>query len=169
MNTSHPTPCPPGTRAAADGLSRRRSDPGEEADKLLEAAEMLGVRRGVYSDSRLTRKIRREDRKERVVHAPDAPDQTAACVVEQWLDDLIEVGGLMAIEEICFRLYFAGRAPSRIATDLRLSYRRVCRRLRSARAKLRRAYRQGPYAGWQEVYLAEVHRCVYRARRTKRT
>lgn len=146
-------------------LSGKTNPHNARADELLRSAELLGRMRGVYSDLHLTRKIRRETRKNRQRSLPASHDMNSI-VVDMWLDELIRIGRLSAVEEECFRLFFAGQTARRIASELRLSYRIACRRLASARVKLQRAFDQGPHAGWQEVYLAEVHRYVYRAPRS---
>jgi DNA-directed RNA polymerase specialized sigma24 family protein len=137
----------------------------QSADGALEAAGTLYWRHGIYTEARLARKIRREDRRRPSTHIGPQPDQTASFAVERRLDDLVNVARLTAIEEICFRLCYAGRGPRSISSGLGLPCRTVRRRLKSARKKLVRAYSEGPYAGWHEVYLSEVHRYVYRAPR----
>jgi DNA-directed RNA polymerase specialized sigma24 family protein len=74
------------------------------------------------------------------------------------LDDLIDVSGLTAFQEIVFRLRFAGMKIKDIARDLDLAPSRTALALKNARRKVRAAYEEGRYAGWYEVYLSEVNR-----------
>ncbi len=141
------------------------SNPGQTANRLLELVAPLGWRRGLYTELQLLRKMRRERTKSWRGPAQETTDETTAYVVEKWVDELVDAAGLTAVEDICFRLHLAGWRHEHAAALMGRSYQTVVRRLKSARRKLRRAYCQGPHAGWQEVYLSEVHRYVYRAPR----
>jgi DNA-binding NarL/FixJ family response regulator len=137
------------------------------SDALLVESGSLGRQRGLFSESRLARKIRREHGKQAAGDDLRGRDEIIDCVIERRLDELIDVGRLTAMEEICFRLHFDGLRARQIASFLGLSHQVVYHRLRSATRRLRRAYVQGPHAGWHEVYLAEVNRYVYRAPKSR--
>lgn len=169
MTTCHPAATPvraKSTTASFPAAHTCLEDPELEADALLQTAGLLGRKRGIYTRAQLTAKIRRQDRKRCPAFERALPEEMVECLVEQWIDELVQVARLSTLEEVCFRFCYAGYSPRRIAAAMGRSRHTVSRRLNSARRKLRKAFRQGPYAGWREVYLQEVNRAIYRAPRS---
>jgi len=132
------------------------------ADEMLRSAGLLQGRRRVYTQRQLDRKARLEKR--RLAEHPDSmpSDEMIDYLAERQIDELVDVSGLTAIQEICYRLYTCGLSCGEIAATLDLSYHVVAARLRAAERKVRAAYKEGQYAGWYEVYLSEVRRTVRR-------
>ena len=128
------------------------------ADAILEAAGALSGRNGIYTKSRLERKIRNDHRRAPRVSECEVPQDVIQYLLERQIDDLVEASGLTALQEIVFRLYAGGLTCRDMEATLGIKHRAIATRLRAARRKVRAAYNQGRYAGWYEVYLSEVRR-----------
>lgn len=136
----------------------------EQADELLGRALLFGSDSGVYTEASLARKMR-DERKRFESPSPTGIDDAAALLVERQIDDLIEGAGLTAVQEILYRLYVGGFSVRRMSVVLGIGRRTVQERLKTIKRRIREAYREGPYAGWYEVYLSEVNRPAYRGQR----
>lgn len=134
------------------------------ADAALAAAGSLGRRSGIYSEADLRRKIAYEKRRTARLDETGLPEEAVNYLADSAVEDLIDAAGLSAMQEICFRLHLAGMSANQIARTLNLAHQIVRRRLDAAARKVRKAYADGPYAGWREVYIAEVNRPIYRGR-----
>jgi DNA-binding CsgD family transcriptional regulator len=132
------------------------------ADALLESAGFLRGAGRVYTQVQLDRKTRTETRRLSEHGRLELRDETANYLIEHLIDELVDVSGLTAMQEICYRLYACGLGCGNIAATLKLNYHIVAARLRAAERKVRAAYEEGQYAGWHEVYLSEVRRTVKR-------
>lgn len=135
------------------------------ADALLAATGILNVGAAVYTQTQLERKLRNEQarlsRLEETAPAPEMVDY----ICERQLEDLIGASRLTQVQEAVYRLFAAGMNCRDISATLGIKRQPIGFHLRSARQKVRAAYRQGRYAGWYEVYLSEVNRPAYRNRR----
>lgn len=140
--------------AAREGLI----DLEDASNILLSAAAGIGYKSGAYTQVQLDRKIRDEDRHLPHIDECALPSETTDYLLELQLNDLVDVSGLTALQEIVFRLHFAGMNLKNIAGDIGLTPARTASALRKARHKVRAAYEEGRYAGWYEVYLSEVNR-----------
>lgn len=144
-------------------LEKAVSDCEKEADALLAG---MGKPRaqGVYSDSALSRKIRRDERKAEPRQV-GLPDEVCEYLLLAHLRELISSPRLTSMERQVVILSTAGWEIGSAARRLRISRSRYYKLLKSARKKAA-AHAGNPYAGWYEVYIAEVNRYVYRKRRT---
>jgi hypothetical protein len=130
----------------------------EVGDILLANVVGLGRESRIYTEVQLERKMRDEHaRLPKIQECGVAPEVTEY-LFERQLDDLIDVSRLTALQEICFRLCFAGLKGKDMASTLGLAPARTALALRIARRKVRAACEEGKYAGWYEVYLSEVKR-----------
>lgn len=132
-------------------------------DEMLARHLLLG-RGGLYSEKQFRRKIRDEEKRLSQSGKASLGTDWVDALVESAINELIDAAGLSAIQEIIYRLSLAGFRCGRMAKMLGIEPELLISRLRSARRKIRAAYRDGKYAGWQEVYLSEVNRTVYRRR-----
>lgn len=139
--------------AAREGLIELE----DAADAILAAEGALGREGGIYTEAQLARKSRREMRLP-TIRDEGIPRDVIDYLVERQIDDLIEVSGLTAMQEIVFRLHAGGVSVVTMAASLGLQREALVTHLRAARAKVRTATREGKYAGWYEVYLSEVRR-----------
>jgi len=151
-------------RVANGSVGGRKVDLEREADRLLGANGGLGYKSGFYSLLQLGRKVRDEERHFPRVDELSVPEEVVCYLAQRQLDELIDVSNLSIREEIIFRLYAAGLGCRDTGATLRLAHQTVLNGLRSAKWKVRRAYREGRYSGWYEVYLSEVNRTAYRRR-----
>lgn len=140
-------------------------DPEAAADALLKAAGVLGRAHGIYTSSELQRKIRLEDKRLPLLPPRGLPPEVIDGLVDQRIEELIDVSGLTIRQEIIFRLRACGLSIKLISATLKIRPRRTAAILRAAQGKVRRAYREGRYAGWYEVYLSEVNRPACRRRK----
>jgi DNA-directed RNA polymerase specialized sigma24 family protein len=130
----------------------------EAADALLAATGQLGRTHGTYTEKQLARRNRLDRQRLPRMQHDDVPDEVSQYLVDQRLDGLVAVAGLKPIEEICFRLRFSNMTPREITQILGIGRRRTELHLKQARRKMIQVYKEGPYAGWFEVYLSEVRR-----------
>ncbi|MCX6346177.1 MAG: hypothetical protein NT018_14085 [Armatimonadetes bacterium] len=163
MYTKHANILTIKSRKDAVAEVKRRLETGkltleQAADALLAATDHLGRTHGTYTEVQLARRSRLEKKHSPFMQHDDIPEEVNQHLLSQRLDGLIDVAGLKPIEEICFRLHFSNMTPREIAQMLGIGRRRTELHLRLARRKLRQVYREGPYAGWFEVYLSEVRR-----------
>lgn len=128
------------------------------ADQLLETCVKFGAQSGIYTNTRLNRKIRDERKRLESLHEDDLYEPTIELAFDRQIDELIDAADLNEIEKIIWRLWIAGFTGKRISEMLGIKRRVVKQRLRIAKRHIRAAYLQGPYAGWYEVYLSEVNR-----------
>lgn len=145
-------------------LEKAVNDCEKEADALLAGAGRQRAR-GVYSESALNRKIRREDERKAEPRQVGLPDEVCEYLLLAHLRELISSPRLTSIERQVVILSTVGWEIGSAARRLRISRSRYYKLLKSARKKAA-AYSRNPYAGWYEVYLAEVNRYVYKKRRT---
>ncbi|MCE5313897.1 MAG: hypothetical protein ABFD49_07775 [Armatimonadota bacterium] len=132
----------------------------EVGDIILANTGGFGRDAGVYTERQLDRKIRNERTRlsKSDIREEGISTDVTGYLFERHLDDLIDVSGLTAIQEICFRMCAAGLRRNNVADTLGLSPARTTYALRVAKRKIRRALGEGRYAGWYEVYLSEVNR-----------
>jgi len=128
------------------------------ADALLDEAGALSRADGVYTEAQLTRKIRNEERRLLRVDEYAPSEELVDYLVEHQIEELIDVSGLTTRQEIVYRLYACGLDSRRIAATLKCRYGAAIALLNAAKRKVRQALREGPYAGWYQVYLSEVRR-----------
>jgi len=141
------------------------ADLEQAADKLLSQHLVLGSDSGVYSQAQIDRRTREQDKRmPRMSECGISADMTDA-LLERRIEELTDAANLTALQEIIYRLHVAGFSPRGIASAVGLRFGSVRWRLREVKRKIRRAYEEGIYAGWYEVYLSEVSRPVYRRRR----
>lgn len=134
------------------------------ADDLLLAAGCLGRRCGAYTQAQLERKMRRDHRNAERGLEQGLCQDVVEYLAERQLDELVDVSGLTAMQEICLRLRISGLSCRRIAATLKAKHQVIAVHLATAEARVRAAYKEGRYAGWYQVYLSEVNRPVYRPR-----
>jgi len=130
----------------------------EVSDILLANVGGLGRTSGTYTQAQLERKMRDEQAHLPKTEEHGVPAEVTDYLLERRIDELIDVSGLTALQEICFRLCVAGLKRKDLAATLGLTPSRTALALRIARRKVRAAYDEGKYAGWYEVYLSEVNR-----------
>ncbi len=140
-------------------------DPEAAADALLKAAGVLGRANGIYTAKALQRKIRLEDKRLPPLPECGLPPEVLDRLIDQRIEELADVSRLSIKQEIVFRLRACGLSIKLISATLKIRPRRAAAILRAAQRKVRRAYHDGRYAGWYEVYLSEVNRPAYRRRR----
>lgn len=141
------------------------SDPEAAADALLRSAGVLGRANRVYTAAVLQRRIRLEDKRLPLLPPCGLPPEVMDRLIDQRIDELVDVSRLTIRQEIVFRLRACGLSIKLISATLKIRPRRAAAALRAAQRKVRRAYHEGRYAGWYEVYLSEVNRPAYRRRR----
>ena len=130
----------------------------DAADAMLAAHGALGRKNGIYTQRQLDRKIRNESARLETMKEGGVDDNTADYLAASQIDDLVEVSNLTAFQEICYRMYLAGFNQTDIAVLLGIRRQTISKRLAAARSKVMKAYCEGRYAGWYEVYLSEVRR-----------
>lgn len=138
-----------------------------EADRMLRSAGALGRHQGIYTTTQLKRKIRLELQRIPEVEEWAPSHDVLDYLTESYLDDLVCVSRLTAMQEIVFRLRASGLDCKDMTATLGIKHEVLAGHLRQARWKVRAACKQGRYAGWYEVYLSEVNRPAYRARRAR--
>ena len=129
-----------------------------QADAQLSRKRMLGREGACLTHYQLSRLMANDHKRAPALGPPGLPRESDDYAFELHLQYLIETAGLTARQEACIRLKLRGLGCSAIA---RMTGRSPCgveESLRSACRRLRRAYREGPYAGWYEVYVSEVTR-----------
>lgn len=161
----NPTHIPNGSEVGA--CEERARELEAEADRLLRSAGALGRREGIYTAVQLNRKIRQELRRIPEMDGCSTSSDVLDYLAQSRLDDLVSVSGLTAMQEIVFRLRASGLDCRDISATLGIKHEALAGHLRQARWKVRASCKQGRYAGWYEVYLSEVNRPAYRARRPR--
>jgi len=119
----------------------------------------------VYSERALQRKIRDEQRRLRPQSDIGLAPEAIEYLILARLREMMAVPGLSRLERRAALLDGTGFAPRDAARFLGVRIGRYRRLLASAKYKVER-YGSDPYAGWYEVYLAEVNRYIYRGRPT---
>jgi len=130
----------------------------DAADALLMAHGALGKAFGIYTQAQIDRKIRDERERIPTISEAGVSREVLSYLVDRQVDDLIDAAGLNALQEVIFRLYLTGLDCASMAATLGIKRRAMARRLRVVRRKVGKAYVEGKYAGWYEVYLSEVKR-----------
>ncbi|MBI2844539.1 MAG: hypothetical protein HYX78_14180 [Armatimonadetes bacterium] len=148
-------------------------DSGEQdvsAQSLEDAAdELLGGAPGgarIYSERALTRKIRTESVRLKIVDETQLPEITLDYLLHSQIRLLIDSSRLTRFQASVLALSLTGWDITDIASRFRLGYNRVARALQIAERKVSEG--GSPYDGIYEVYWQEVHRYIYRRRRTGR-
>lgn len=139
-------------------------DPEQAADELLGRYVTSAVTDGIYTQIQLDRKMRDERKRLPSIPEQGVADEVVDYLVERQIEELIEVAGLSAMQEIVYRLHIGGLDQRQISVALGVKRRTIEERLRSVKRKVRAAYTEGKFAGWYEVYLSEVNRPAYRGR-----
>jgi len=133
------------------------------ADEILRSAH--GRRRdGIYSEVALQRKMRLE--RARLIEVEDVgvTQEVLEYLLLARLREVLRVRWLSQRERAAVILSAAGWTRAAAAERLGVGLKRYWQLLSSAQKKVER-WQSDPYAGWYEVYLAEVNRYVYRRRR----
>ena len=147
---------------STDDLSGAAAGYEQWVDWALTAAG--GARRhGVFSEVALSRKIRDEWRLAPRLSEVSLPEEVVLYLLSSFVRELGRIPTLTRKERSAAILSISGCGRSEAATLLNVCPRRYSKALASAQEKIAR-YQADPYAGWYEVYLAEVNRYVYRRR-----
>lgn len=128
------------------------------ADILLQGAGVLGRPDGIYTQKQIIRKIRNEQQHMPRLDECELPPEMASYIFQRQIDDLIDAANLTQVQEIIYRLFTGGLKCAEIARTLKIRRQIVFAHLKSARGKIKAAYKDGIYAGWLEVYLGEIRR-----------
>lgn len=129
-----------------------------QADAHLRRRRSLDRANGCLSDYQLRRLALNDRKRASNLGAPGLPREADETAFELHLSYLIREAGLTYRQEACVRLRLqqhsiadiaamTGRRPAGVQGSLLAAYRR-----------LRKACEEAPYAGWYEVYVAEVTR-----------
>ncbi len=129
-----------------------------QADAHLSRKRLLGRKVACLSQHQLRRLMCNDRRRAPALGPPGIPREADDLAFELHLRYLIEVAGLSSRQEACVRLTLEGLGCHTIARMTGRLPSAVLNSLRSACLRLRQAYKQGPYAGWYEVYVSEVTR-----------
>lgn len=134
----------------------------EAAVDAMTVGEENGTR--IYSEQSLARKMRIEAERSEVIHETAMPDAAANYLLSQQIWHYVKTRALTRLQASVLSLSLRGWGARDIASEFRIPYSAVERALRVAKWRIARG--ESKYDGLYEVYWREVHRYIYRKRRT---
>ena len=132
-----------------------------EADRLLRETND-GVR--TYTERQLARKIRLETPKLPEIEETALPNEAVEYLLRRQVELLVDSARLSRLQAAVLSLALQGWSTRQISARFGIPYTTTKRLLASGRRRIARS--PSPYDGLYEVYWSEVHRYVYRRRRT---
>lgn len=114
----------------------------------------------LYTETQLTRRINRDWKLAPKLREAQPSRELLSILHDTYLNGLLDAAELTPRQEMCFKMYAAGFTYTEIAETFQVFRREVAQHIRTAKQKLRGAYKRDLYAGWYEVYLSEINRPI---------